>query len=67
MTAIRTRLAEVARRARDAGRLPPDADPEVVAMVMMSLVTGWIVQRHIAGVADRTAYFAGVRAVLGSS
>jgi AcrR family transcriptional regulator len=67
MTAIRARLAEVARRARDAGRLPPDADPDVVAMVMMSFVTGWIVQRHIAGVADRTAYLAGVRAVLGSS
>jgi AcrR family transcriptional regulator len=66
MTTLRAGLAEVAGRAREAGLLPPDAEPAVVAQVMMSLTIGWIIQRNIAGVADRGAYLAATRAVLGA-
>jgi AcrR family transcriptional regulator len=66
MTTLRGTLTQVATRARDAGKLPADADPEVVAQVMMSLVTGWLVQRNIAGAAPREDYLRAVRAVLGA-
>ena len=64
MGSLRDRLAQVATRARDAGRLPPSADPEAVAHALLALGIGWVVQRLIAGVADRDAYLAGVRALL---
>jgi AcrR family transcriptional regulator len=67
MTGLRGRLTEIAGRSREAGLLPASADPEAVAMTMMSLVTGWVVQRHIAGVADRKTYVAGVRDLLGTA
>ena len=67
MGALRARLTELSRRARDAGLLPAASDPEAVAMAMVSLVTGWVVQRHIVGVADRTTYLAGVRDLLGTA
>ena len=66
MTGLRGRLAELNRRARDAGLLSPEADPDVVASATVSLVLGWVVQRHIAGVADRKAYVAAVRDLLGT-
>jgi AcrR family transcriptional regulator len=64
MTTLRESLRQVASRARDAGLLPADADPAVVAQVMMSLVVGWVVQRNVAGAAERGTYLAGVRAML---
>jgi AcrR family transcriptional regulator len=67
MSGLRGRLAEIAGRSRDAGLLPASADPEAVAMTMTSLVTGWVVQRHIVGVADRETYVAGVRDLLGTA
>jgi TetR/AcrR family transcriptional regulator, transcriptional repressor of aconitase len=67
MTRLRGSLAELTLKARDAGRLAPTADPGVVAMVMMSLVVGWVVQGHIAGVADRKIYLEGIRDLLGAT
>jgi hypothetical protein len=64
ITTLRHQLVQVAARARDAGLLPPRADPGVVAMVMVSLVIGWVVQRLIAGVADRETYVGGIRSLL---
>jgi len=64
MTTLRHSLVQVAARARDAGRLPPEADAAVVAQVMMSLVVGWVVQRNIAGVVHREQYVAGIRSML---
>jgi AcrR family transcriptional regulator len=64
ITTLRHQLFQVAARARDAGLLPPQADPGVVAMVMVSLVIGWVVQRLIAGVADRETYVGGIRSLL---
>jgi AcrR family transcriptional regulator len=66
MGGLRARLTELSGRARDAGLLPAASDPEAVAMAMVSLVTGWVVQRHIVGVADRTTYVAGLRDLLGT-
>ena len=34
---------------------------------MSSLVLGWVVQRHIVGVADRETYLAGIRDLLGTA
>src|SRR5690348_95317 len=56
MSGLRAGLASIATRARDAGRLPAAADPEVVAQAMLSLILGWALQRLIAGAADREAY-----------
>lgn len=64
MGSLRAGLAQLATRARDAGRLPPATDPEAVAQATLSLGIGWIVQRLIAGVVDREAYLTGVRALL---
>jgi AcrR family transcriptional regulator len=67
MGGLRASLSRVAERAREAGRLPASADPEVVAQAMLSLVLGWSVQRHVVGIADREAYLAGIRALLSGS
>jgi AcrR family transcriptional regulator len=64
MTTLREGLGQVAARARDAGHLPADADPAAVAQVIMSLLTGWIVQRNIAGVVPRNDYVAAIRCML---
>ena len=64
MSTLRDGFVQLAARARDAGRLPPSADPQAVGQATLSLGIGWIVQRLVAGVADRDAYLAGVRALL---
>ncbi|GAA1912884.1 hypothetical protein GCM10009837_41940 [Streptomyces durmitorensis] len=45
--AMRDSLAELARRWRDEGRVPPTADPEQVAAVLMTLMPGLLVGRHL--------------------
>ena len=67
LTGLRGRVADLARGARAAGLLPPGADPEAVASATVSLVLGWVVQRHVAGVPDREAYVAAVRDLLGTA
>lgn len=55
---MRGYLAAVARRAKEHGRLGPDADPEEMAKTMLSLVMGYIIQRLIMGDVDRATYTA---------
>jgi AcrR family transcriptional regulator len=64
MTSLRGSLRQVALRAREAGLLPPEADPATVSEVMLSLVVGWVVQRNIAGAAEHDTYVTAVRAML---
>jgi AcrR family transcriptional regulator len=64
MTTLRAALADIVVRAREAGLLAPTAHAGDVSMVMMSLVLGWVVQKHIAGVADKDIYLSGVRDLL---
>jgi hypothetical protein len=52
MSTLRDGLVQLAARARDAGRLPPSADPQAVGQATLSLGIGWIVQRLVA--ASRT-------------
>jgi AcrR family transcriptional regulator len=63
-TSIRGRLQEVAVRARQAGRLPADADPEQVGAAMFSLVIGFLLQRLLLGDVPAPAYGDAVRALL---
>ncbi len=55
----------VARRARDAGHLPDDADPVAVGSVLFSLVPGYGLQYVWLGTPDRATYLAGLRTLLG--
>jgi AcrR family transcriptional regulator len=61
---IRGYFTEVARRAQQTGRLPADADPEVVSQVLFSQVLGFILQRLLLGDVDPQAYGDAVRALL---
>ncbi|MEU9003950.1 TetR/AcrR family transcriptional regulator, partial [Streptomyces sp. NPDC048551] len=45
--AMRDSLAELARRWREEGRLPSAAEPEQVATVLMTLMPGLLVGRHL--------------------
>ncbi|MFD9572190.1 TetR/AcrR family transcriptional regulator [Streptomyces sp. NPDC059982] len=45
--AMRDSLAELARRWREEGRLPSTAEPEQVATVLMTLMPGLLVGRHL--------------------
>ena len=61
---IRGSFVELARRAREAGRLPADADPEQVGTVLFSMVPGYILQRLLVGGVDPGVYREGLRAFL---
>lgn len=63
-TRFRDHFVAIARRARDAGELPPDADPEVVGPALFGLVPGYFLQRILTGSPDRRSYLAGARALL---
>ena len=60
---LRGHLARLAERARDAGRLPADADPEAVGQVLLSLLIGMVVQRLLFATFDVPAYVDAVRAL----
>ena len=62
---MRGYLAEVSRRAQDHGRLPSDAEPDEVAKTLLSLVMGYVIQRHIMGDVDRGQYSAALHALTG--
>ncbi|WP_431945405.1 hypothetical protein [Micromonospora marina] len=53
-----------ARRARDAGELPPEADPAAVGAALFGLVPGYFTQRILTGSPDRATYLAGARTLL---
>ncbi|MCW3840162.1 TetR/AcrR family transcriptional regulator [Micromonospora yasonensis] len=61
---FRKHFVAIARRARDAGELPPDADPEAVGAALFGLVPGYFMQRILTGSPDRASYLAGVRALV---
>ncbi|GAA2608829.1 TetR/AcrR family transcriptional regulator [Actinomadura fulvescens] len=56
----------VAERLRDDGRLPPDADPYAVAVVLTSIIPGFILQRLVLGDVDAETLRAGIRILLSS-
>lgn len=60
-TQMRSYLAAVAHRAKEHGRLGPDADPDELAKMMLSLLMGYVIQRLIMGDMDRERYTAAVR------
>ena len=61
---IRERFARLARRARDAGQLDPDIDPDAVGATLFGLLQGYILQRLLVGHIDIDAYHSGVTALL---
>lgn len=61
---FRDRYVELARRARDAGELPADADPEAVGAALFALIPGYFMQRILTGRPDRRTFLRGVRALL---
>jgi AcrR family transcriptional regulator len=61
---IRARFALLARRARDAGQLDPDIDPEAVGATLFGLLQGYLLQRLLVGNVDVDAYHSGVKALL---
>jgi AcrR family transcriptional regulator len=61
---IRERFVTLAARARDAGQLPPDTDPEAVGPVLFGLLQGYLLQRILVGQLDVDSYVAGVTALL---
>lgn len=61
---IRETFVLIARQARDAGELPPDADTEAVGAVLFGLIPGYALQRVLIGEPDRRTYLAGVRTLL---
>ena len=60
---MRGYLAEATRRAQQHGRLPSDADPAEIAKALLSLVMGYVIQRHIMGDVDREHYIAALEAL----
>ena len=60
---MRGYLAEATRRAQQHGRLPSDADPAEIAKALLSLVMGYVIQRHIMGDVDREHYTAALQAL----
>ncbi|GAA2361213.1 TetR/AcrR family transcriptional regulator [Dactylosporangium salmoneum] len=62
---IRASASALAERARSAGQLPPQADPEAVGAVMVGLVQGYIIQRVLVGRVDREVFLAGLDALIG--
>ncbi|MFI6130429.1 TetR/AcrR family transcriptional regulator [Micromonospora sp. NPDC051141] len=63
-TRLRGHFVTAARRARDAGELPPEADPDAVGAALFGLVPGYFTQRILTGSPDRATYLTGARALL---
>ncbi len=63
-TRLRGHFVTAARRARDAGELPPEADPAAVGAALFGLVPGYFTQRILTGSPDRATYLAGARTLL---
>ncbi|MEV4618060.1 TetR/AcrR family transcriptional regulator [Asanoa sp. NPDC049573] len=62
-TRMRGHFTLLATRARDAGRLPADADVEAVGAVLFGTVPGYALQRMLAAGPDPKTYIAGLRAL----
>jgi AcrR family transcriptional regulator len=61
---MREAFTTLARRAQQAGELPPAADPEAAGYVLLALVPGFVLQRVLTGGPDRATYTAGLTALL---
>jgi len=57
-------LVIVARRARDHGDLPPDADPEAVGVVLLGMIPGYALHRILTGGPEPDVFKAGLPTLL---
>jgi AcrR family transcriptional regulator len=64
ITAIRSTFEALARRAQQAGHLPPEPDPVAVGAVLLAVVPGYLIQRMLTGQPDKQTFIAGLRALL---
>jgi hypothetical protein len=64
---IRGRFETLARRARDAGQLPPDADPAQVGAALFGFIPGFALQWTVLGAVDRQTYAAGIATLLAAT
>jgi AcrR family transcriptional regulator len=60
---MRARGAEVAKRWQAAGYVSPDADPDAIAQLILSICVGFVTQRALAGDADMKAHVAAFAAL----
>ena len=60
---MRGHFTLLASRARDAGKLPADADVEAVGAVLFGMVPGYALQRILSAGPDPKTYLAGLRAL----
>ena len=60
---LRERFAAVVKKWQAAGTVDPQADPDAMAQLMLSIVLGFIAQRALAGDADPQAHVAALAAL----
>jgi AcrR family transcriptional regulator len=61
---MRSVFAEFARRAVQAGELPPDTDADAVGAALFGMIPGYALQRLLVGYPDKETYLRGVRTLL---
>jgi AcrR family transcriptional regulator len=61
---MRSAFAVMARRAVEAGELPPDTDVDAVGAALFGMIPGFALQRLLVGYPDKETYLRGVRALL---
>ena len=61
---MQSTFAMMARRAVEAGELPPDADVEAVASALFGMIPGFALQRLLVGYPDKETYLRGIRTLL---
>ncbi|MPZ27047.1 MAG: TetR family transcriptional regulator [Micromonosporaceae bacterium] len=61
---MRDTFITLARRAGQAGELPPGTDPEAAGAVLMAILPGFVLQRVLTGGPDAATFAAGLRALL---
>jgi AcrR family transcriptional regulator len=61
---MRDHFVRLARRAQEAGELPPDADVEAVGAVLFGMIPGYALQRVLSDGPDRKRYLDGVHTLL---
>jgi AcrR family transcriptional regulator len=61
---VREQFVTIARRAQQAGKLAPDADPVAVGSALFALVPGYLLQRTLTGHPDQAVFAAGLRTLL---
>ncbi|MBY8880561.1 TetR/AcrR family transcriptional regulator [Actinacidiphila acidipaludis] len=57
-------VADLMRRYRERGELPPDADPDACAQAVIGLIQGYLLQRSVMGLHDPEPFVTGVRTLL---